>query len=522
MFPWLDGLLEADLFDLVAEGVVVQFLQPDAHHASDFSGGNEILKGGGRKLGGEEHFVPEVDSQVGVVLAPDVVRAGLEGEGEGKWGQFQWVGSHIQRSLGEEVEEVVVVVRLEKSEASVEFDFALLSEFLGVVQVLGDTFLGSGSTEGGHLSTELLSNVGHAAVVLADGVHLGHGEDGGSDKALELHVGGNSGLDNLAPVLVGGVFRGEDEGGGGHADWSRHGSVFDVRHQVGDDGVTDDALGDGVVSVGGLDEAFVGKDGLGADESGVLGVLDDVFQLGGNFWESEDSDGGQEDSLLFVTSTGHDSRPQLVNDEGEDLVTGELWATESSRDFDGELGLGDAGVDTGLVGQRSKGQQTNLSVNLVSSNLLDGVLEHGDEGLGGESGVLWDSQEVVDLLDGVDAVVADKRVADGEGRGGSGNQESVVVQSVQTTGVGAFSFLDQRDIDSGQFVLGEGSDQSDDGAVFLHDAVDVKGLVVWLVLTEDDDDITEELLQTLSTLLLVHVVEFHGGHDLVNFFRGRR
>lgn len=414
LFPRLDGLLEGDFFNLLVQRVAVELIHPDVDHSSDFGSLDEGLEVIGGQFGGDEHLVPDGEGGVNVVLLPDVVGLGLHGEGDGEWGKFQRIRSQFPGALGEELEVFVGSVGLEEGEASEELDLGLLSNFLSVIQVLGDSFSGRSTTEGLDLGLDLGSDVLHASVVIGNGFHLGHGLDGGSDKGLELNVGRDGGGGDLGPVLVGGVFAGEDQRSSGHSHgrWQRAG--LNVGHEVGDDRVSDESAGHGVISIGGLDQSLVGEDSLGSDEGGFGILADDVFQVLDDFWESQDTDSGQEDCLLFGAATIHDSGPQLLIDKVVNFSLGEVGSAERAGNLDGEFSFGDARVDTSLVSQRSERQESNLSINLINAKGLDSLLEHLDESPGWESGVSWHGQQVVNLLDGVNLAGADELVADGQ------------------------------------------------------------------------------------------------------------
>jgi hypothetical protein len=262
---------------------------------------------------------------------------------------------------------------------------------------------------------------------------------------LELNVGGDSSGGDLRPVLVGGELGVEDESCSSHPGGGWEGGRLNVRHQFGEDVVPHGGVRDGVISVGRLEQTFVGEDSLGPDEGGVLGVVDDVFQILDDFWVSQDSNGGEEDSLLLVPSSVHNSGPQFLHDESENFLSGKVGSAERTRNLNGEFGFGDARVDTSLVGEGSKGQKSNLSVSLGSSNdSFNGLPEHTDELFGWESGVLWHGQEVVNLLDGVNLAGSDQMVADSESRGSSGDEEGIVEEGVKSSGVGGLAFNHQR------------------------------------------------------------------------------
>lgn len=350
LFHGLDGPLEGDLLNLLVQGVVVQLVHPDVDHAAEVSALDNLFQALWVDLGGDEHGAPEGDGGVGISLAPDVVVLGLEGEGDGQGGDVQGVHSHFPGSAGEEVEELVAAVALDKTETGEELNLALLADLRSVVQVGGVSLCGLSSTEVGNLGADGGGDVLHPAVVVGHGLHLSQGLDGGGNKALEFNVGGDGGAGNPGVLLGRGGLAWEYEGHGGHADGGGEAGVLGMTDQVGEDGVPHFGAGHGIVSGGVLDEPLVGEDGLGPDEGGLVGVPDDLFNVLDGGGVSEDSDGGEEDSLLFRPSLLHDSGPEFVDDEVQDLFLGEPGATELSADLNGELGLSNARVDTGLVG----------------------------------------------------------------------------------------------------------------------------------------------------------------------------
>jgi hypothetical protein len=126
------------------------------------------------------------------------------------------------------------------------------------------------------------------------------------------------------------------------------------------------------------------------------------------------------------------------------LISGELWAAELSGNFDREFGFGNAGVDASLVGEGGEGDEANVAVDLghlTLGLLFNRLLEGGDELLGGEAGVFCDAEEVMEFLHGVNLVFPDELVASHEGWGCAGDEEGVVVEGVEPTGVGGFSIL---------------------------------------------------------------------------------
>jgi hypothetical protein len=175
-----------------------------------------------------------------------------------------------------------------------------------------------------------------------------------------------------------------------------------------------------------------------------------------------------------------------------------------------------------LIGHGSEGEKTNLSINLfLLEKLLNSIPEHADKALGWESDVLWDGQEVVNLLDRVNLALADKLVAHSKGWSGSSDEKSVVEESVKTTDVGGFALNNKSFVLLPELLTGEGSDKADDKTVFHHDLVHIKRVVLGLGLTENLDDITERLLHSLNALLQAQLLEFSWGIDLVVLLRGR-
>lgn len=160
-----------------------------------------------------------------------------------------------------------------------------------------------------------------------------------------------------------------------------------------------------------------------------------------------------------------------------------------------------------------------MTVNaILGSDSLDGFLEHLDELPGWESGVSGNSEQVVDLLDGVDLAFSDQIVADSESWGSSGDEESVEEEGDQSAGVGALALNHDRGVHLLQLFFRDGSNQSDDGPVLFHDFAHVQWSISWAGGAEHGDDISEHFLGTFGTVVNRQLGEFKRGEDLVELF----
>jgi hypothetical protein len=194
-----------------------------------------------------------------------------------------------------------------------------------------------------------------------------------------------------------------------------------------------------------MDKSLVSEHSLGSDVSGLSWVVDFLLQLLSGFWESQKTKSGKEGGSLLFASVLDMGSPELVNEEVEDFLLGEVGVAVMSVEFDWVLGLGDSSVDTGLVGDGSKGEDGGvlglLRVFSMVLHLLDKALEQLDEGLGGSSGVLWKRQNILESLSGRNFMSLSQTVADSEGWSGSGDQQSVEVQGEESLFVGGHTVI---------------------------------------------------------------------------------
>jgi hypothetical protein len=301
--------------------------------------------------------------------------------------------------------------------------------------------------------------------------------------------------------------------------------VLNDGHEVGENGVLDSVLADGVISGGGLDHAFVGEDSLGADECGLGLVLNDLLHLWDGSGESKDLDSGEENSLgfLLAESRSHVFGPEFVQDELQDFSAGEVGSAELSRELNWEPGFSHTGVHAGLVGDGSKGQESNLSVDgslLIQTD--HGLLEHPDEGLSGVTDVGWEGDEVVQDLAMSDILGTNQLVNSHQSRGVSRDEESIVEKSVESGLVVAAALLGKLVVQVQQSPGGEGADEVDNGPVLGHDFVHVQCLRAGAGLLKHLDSVAQEFLHAFHALAFIHLFEDEGNVHLqfVFFFLG--
>jgi hypothetical protein len=60
-------------------------------------------------------------------------------------------------------------------------------------------------------------------------------------------------------------------------------------------------------------------------------------------------------------------------------------------------------------------------------------------------------------------------------------------------------------------LLGQRSDETDDGTVFVHNLVGVDWVALWLGFLEHLGDVAQKIRDPLNTFLLVQLSEGHGG-----------